>query len=160
LYHDGNERLPPGRLCPYPWQAGNDLYCENILAANTYTGPNEVWWAPYDNRPGTGPTAALPDYQPDGLLCPFVERNCKVFQCPEGVDRTPGSPTFGQTYQVSYALNFVGGGPSGVRLTEIPNGTTQVLLAWEHSNVPLCYYQPPGTAARVPWPFDDADVAR
>src|SRR5262249_34162554 len=31
LYHDASQRLPPGRLCPFPWQGGNDLYCENPL---------------------------------------------------------------------------------------------------------------------------------
>ena len=95
---------------------------------------------------------------PAGFLWPFVEGNRKVFQCPEGDDRTPG-PTFGQRLQVSYALNYVSDGPTGLALVHIRPGTSQVLLAWDHSNVPACAYQSVGTP-RVPWPFDHAEVAR
>ncbi len=159
LYHDTSGTLPPARLCPAPWMGGTDLYCNQLPSTATWTGPNEIWWAPYDNRPGTTPTAALPGYVPSGLIFPFVENNRKTFQCPMGQDTIPGSPTRGQTFQVSYALNFVQGGPAGMRLTSITNGTSQVFLVWEHSNVPLCSYQvPPGP--RVPWPFDAPDADR
>ena len=159
LYHDSNGTLPPARLCPAPWLGGNDRYCERLTVSTQWTGPNETWWAPYDNRPGTTATSALADYVPSGLIFPFVENNTRVFHCPNGQDLTPGSPSYGQTYQVSYAMNFVEGGPSGLRLTDISNGTSQVFLIWEHSNVPLCAYQVlPGP--RVPWPFDDSDVRR
>jgi prepilin-type N-terminal cleavage/methylation domain-containing protein/prepilin-type processing-associated H-X9-DG protein len=161
MYHDDFNHLPYARLCPAPWRGGLDPYCQTVLTATTWTGPNETWWAPYDNRPGTTPTQALPDYSPAGLLFPYVEKNLAVFHCPDGIDTTPGSPTAGQTYQVSYAMNGVSGGPGGVRLGVISNGngTAQVLLAWEHSNVPVCAYSQNGGPA-VPWPFGDADVAR
>src|SRR4051812_9922917 len=71
LYHDTNSTLPPARLCPAPWLGGNDLYCEQVYPTNQWTSPNEVWWAPYDNRPGTTTTQALPDYVPSGLIFPF-----------------------------------------------------------------------------------------
>src|SRR6202011_5293190 len=48
LYHDSYDALPYPRQCPAPWMGGNDLCCRQIPAANYYTGPNEVWWAPYD----------------------------------------------------------------------------------------------------------------
>src|SRR5215468_256347 len=64
LYHDTNGTLPPARLCPAPWMGGNDLYCDQLTSSSQWTGPNEVWWAPYDNRPGTTITQALPDYVP------------------------------------------------------------------------------------------------
>src|SRR5262245_29716830 len=67
-YHDTNERLPPARICPAPWLNGTDLYCNKLPSSTTYTGPNETWWAPYDNRPGTTATTALPDYAPGGFL--------------------------------------------------------------------------------------------
>ena len=28
-----------------------DVDCNSLTSATTYTGPNEEWWAPYDNRP-------------------------------------------------------------------------------------------------------------
>jgi prepilin-type processing-associated H-X9-DG protein/prepilin-type N-terminal cleavage/methylation domain-containing protein len=159
MYHDTYNHLPPARLCPAPWMGGKDPYCELVVPTNTWTGPNETWWAPYDNRPGTTITAALPDYVPGGLIFPFVENNPRVFQCPMGLDTTPGSPTRGQMYQVSYAFNFVQGSPANLPLTSITNGSSNVFLIWEHSNIPLCSYQaPPGP--RIPWPFDASDAGR
>jgi prepilin-type N-terminal cleavage/methylation domain-containing protein/prepilin-type processing-associated H-X9-DG protein len=160
MYHDSNDQLPRPRLCPAPWQNGADPYCQQLPTTTYWTGPNEVWWAPYDNRPGATPTAALPDYVPTGLVLPYVENNRKVFLCPEGVDRIAGSPTFGQPLQVSYALNSNAKSPGGLSLTQIRNGTSNVLLAWEHSSVPLCAYTAPGTTVAVPWPFDDPDAPR
>jgi prepilin-type N-terminal cleavage/methylation domain-containing protein/prepilin-type processing-associated H-X9-DG protein len=161
LYHDARLTLPPARLCPYPWRNGTDLQCTTLDDPTLYTGPNEIWWAPYDNRPGTTPTQALPGYVPGGLLWPYVEYNFKVFLCPEGIDTTPGSPTQGQAFQVSYAMNYVAGGPAGMSLTAITggNGTSQVMLMWDHSNMPLCAYSQPG-AWRIPWPFQDPAAGR
>jgi prepilin-type N-terminal cleavage/methylation domain-containing protein/prepilin-type processing-associated H-X9-DG protein len=160
LYHDTNDRLPYVRLCPAPWLAGTDLFCERLPATTYYTGPNETWWAPYDNRPGTSPTQALPDYAPTGLIFPFVETNRKVFQCPNGQDQIQGSPTFGQPLQVSYALNYTASSPCGLNLVHVVNGTSRVLLAWEHSSVPACAWTAPGGTVRQPWPFQDADAPR
>ncbi|MFO0927927.1 MAG: DUF1559 domain-containing protein [Gemmataceae bacterium] len=159
LYHDTNGTLPPARLCPAPWMGGSDPYCDQPAANNVWTGPGEVWWAPYDNRPGTTPVQALADYVPNGLLWPFVEGTRKVFRCPNGIDQTPGSPTFGQPYQVSYALNWVTRGPLPLRLTSITNGTSATLLGWDHSNIPACAIQTPGTP-RLPVPVDSPEVSR
>jgi prepilin-type N-terminal cleavage/methylation domain-containing protein/prepilin-type processing-associated H-X9-DG protein len=160
MYHDTNNELPRVRLCPAPWLNGADPYCQQLPSPTFWTGPNEVWWAPYDNRPGTTPTAALPGYVPTGLLFPYVENNVKVFLCPEGIDRFPGSPTFGQSLQVSYALNGIAKSPCGLPLVQITNGTSNVLLAWEHSNIPICAYTAPGSTVAVPWPFTDPDAPR
>jgi prepilin-type processing-associated H-X9-DG protein len=160
MYHDANDQLPRVRLCPAPWQAGNDPYCQQIPSPTFWTGPNEIWWAPYDNRPGTTPTAALPDYVPTGLVFPYVESNRKVFLCPAGFDRIPGSPTLGQPLQVSYALNGIADSPCGLPLVQVANGTSNVLLAWEHSSIPLCAYTPPGSSVAVPWPFNSSDAPR
>ncbi|MGE3807128.1 MAG: DUF1559 domain-containing protein [Gemmataceae bacterium] len=158
LYHDSHGILPPHRVCPGPWMGGTDYYCD-LADASAQSSPNELWWAPYDNRPGATATQALPDYQPNGIILPYVEKNSKVFHCPEGIDRRAGSPTFGQRYQVSYAANNVSGGPDHESLDHITNGngTSNVLLMWEHSNVPACSIS--NTAnVRVPWPFNDAEV--
>jgi len=159
MYHDSNDKLPPVRLCPAPWQNGADLNCEQLPNSTMWSGPNEVWWAPYDNRPGTTPTQALPDYAPGGLIFPFVENNRKIFQCPLGIDTIPDSPTRGQTFQVSYALNWVSGGPANQRLVWITNGTSQVMLAWDHANLPGCAVQLAGQP-RVPFPWTDPAAPR
>lgn len=155
MYHDTNERLPPPRLCPAPWQGGNDLYCELLPTTTHYTGPNEEWWAPYDNRPGATTTRALPDYVPRGLLMPFVENNPKVFRCPNGTNRILGSSSYGETLQVSYALNWSSRGPLLKRLSSIPAGTSNVMVGWEHSNIPICSTQLALGGPRVPVLSDD-----
>src|SRR5689334_17196562 len=98
MYHDAIGVIPPVRICPAPWQNGNDLYCDQLPNSSMWSGPNEMWWAPFDGRPGATVTQALPDYVPNSLIFPFVEGNTKMFRCPEGFDRTPGSPTNGQLY--------------------------------------------------------------
>ena len=160
MYHDTREVLPPVRLCPAPWQNGADLMCNQVTTTGQYTSDNERWWAPYDNRPGTTVTQALPGYVPDGLIWPFVEGNRKVFQCPMGFDPNPSSPTFGQTFQVSYALNWIDGGPSNQKIVTITNGTSNTLLAWEHNNIPACAAQLTAGGPRTPVALSDPDVGR
>jgi prepilin-type N-terminal cleavage/methylation domain-containing protein len=138
IYHDARRELPRYRLCPAPWKGGNDINCDTLTSPTTYTGPGEVWWAPYDNR--VGPTSdPLPDFDPTtSLLWPFLEGNRKIFQCPDGVDNVPGSATYGQRFQVSYGMNYVTGGPNGLPLVWIINGTSNVMLVWDHSRTPGC----------------------
>jgi prepilin-type N-terminal cleavage/methylation domain-containing protein/prepilin-type processing-associated H-X9-DG protein len=156
IYNDTNGALPYARLCPAPWLGGTDLYCDQLPYSTFYTGPNEIWWAPYDNRPGTTITQALLGYVPSGLLFPWVENNIKVFRCPDGLDTNRANPTFGGELQISYALNDTRGGPTGQRLVVISNGngTSNVMLAWDHSNLPACAYSQPPALLRVPWPFN------
>jgi prepilin-type N-terminal cleavage/methylation domain-containing protein/prepilin-type processing-associated H-X9-DG protein len=161
MYNDDFKRLPRFRLCPAPWMGGKDPNCDQLFDPSVYTGPNEVWWAPYDNRPGTTPTQALANYAPTGILWPYVEKNINVFRCPEGLDIFPGSPTQGQPYQISYGMNAVQGGPSGLSLAQVSggNGTSQVLLVWEHSNIPACSWSNPG-GPRQPYPIQGVDAPR
>jgi prepilin-type N-terminal cleavage/methylation domain-containing protein/prepilin-type processing-associated H-X9-DG protein len=161
MYHDVYDTLPRPRLCPAPWMTGKDLYCNKLPDPGFYTGPNEVWWAPYDNRPGTTIVAALSDYVPAGLLMPFVENNPKIFKCPDGYDLTPGSPYYGGELQVPYAMSGVSGGPSGLSLIYITNGngTSNVMLIWEHSNIPACAVSL-NNQPSVPVPWDDPSALR
>jgi prepilin-type N-terminal cleavage/methylation domain-containing protein/prepilin-type processing-associated H-X9-DG protein len=160
-YHDVNRTLPRYRLCPAPWQNGTDIDCNMLTSPTTLTGPNEVWWAPYDNRvmPTDDP---LPDYDPTrALLWPFVEGNPKMFKCPDGIDLTVGSPTQGKTYQVSYGMNYTTGGPNGAKLTDITNGngTSNVIIVWDHAKTPGCANSKIA-APRGPWkPYNDANAA-
>ena len=147
-YHDSHRQLPYARMCPAPWRNGSDPFCNNLPSPNTYTGPNEIWWAPYDNRPGTDITRALADYTPQAILMPFVDGTTKVFRCPEGEDDTWGSPTHGRTLQVSYTLNPRLGG------RRLDRGAAR-MLAGEHTGLPNC-----GTVAAhlESWPASAEDV--
>jgi prepilin-type N-terminal cleavage/methylation domain-containing protein len=138
MYHDTLGTLPRYRLCPAPWKNGTDPYCDTLTSPTHYTGPNEVWWAPYDNR--VAPTAEpLPDFDPTkALIWPWVEGNRKMFKCPDGIDTTPGSATQGETYQVSYGMNYTTGGPNGLKLVYISNGTSNVMIVWDHAKTPGC----------------------
>lgn len=154
LYHDSLGTLPPYRV-PDP----NGVPPAD---ANAYTGPGEQWWAPFDNRPGSGPALPpLDDTYPRGLLWPYVERNAAVFRCPGGVDTRADSPTAGQILQVSYAMNSVSGGPSGVALADIANGTgtAHVMLIWDHSNIPACSQPAPEPGKTEPCPFVGVGVS-
>jgi prepilin-type processing-associated H-X9-DG protein len=161
MYHDIFGYLPRPRLCPAPWRGGTDPYCLTLPDPAFYTGPDEMWWAPYDNRPGTNPTMALGDYAPNSLIWPYVERVQKIFKCPDGVDTRRGSPWYGQVFQVSYAMNGVTGGPSGKRLVDITDGrgTAYVMIVWDHANVPTCGQSssPPGQTVPAT-PFDSPDI--
>jgi prepilin-type N-terminal cleavage/methylation domain-containing protein/prepilin-type processing-associated H-X9-DG protein len=157
-YHDVYGVLPRYRLCPAPWKNGTDLYCDTLTVPTMPTGPNEVWWAPYDNR--VGPTAQpLPDFDPTkALIWQFIEGNKKVFQCPDGIDMTPGSPTLGQPYQISYGMNYVTGGPNGLRLVDLVNGngSSNIMIVWDHAKTPGCANSTTA-APRGPWtPFTNA----
>src|SRR5437588_5164225 len=81
-YHDSQGRLPRYRLCPDISLTPPGLYCDTLTAPTPSTGPNEVWWAPFDNTVGvTSPPS--PGFDPTrALLWPYVEGNKKVFQCP------------------------------------------------------------------------------
>lgn len=140
MFHGARGRLPRARLCPAPWQNGQDLYCGLLPSPAYYTGPNELWWAPFDGRVAVT-AQPLPDFDPTrAMIWPYLEGNWSAFRCPDGVDLSPTSLTYGQPYQISYALNGVNGGPQGARLADISNGngTSKVLLAWDHDNTPSC----------------------
>jgi prepilin-type N-terminal cleavage/methylation domain-containing protein/prepilin-type processing-associated H-X9-DG protein len=158
-YHGVYRRLPRYRLCPAPWKGGTDLYCETLTSPSKYTGPGEVWWAPYDNR--VGPTTdPLPDFDPRrAILWPYLEGNKQVFKCPDGIDIALGSATFGQEFQVSYGMNYVTGGPNGKRLTDLTNGngSSNIVIVWDHGRTPGCANSTIA-APRGPWqPFNNPD---
>ena len=128
-YHDTYGTIPHYRLCP-DWKGGSDPYCLTLTSPTIYTGPREVWWAPYDNRVGAA-DSPLPDFDPTkALLWPWVEQSYKTFKCPLGYDADPTSPTFGQEFQVSYGMGYVTGGPNGKRLIDmiVGNGSSNVTL--------------------------------
>jgi prepilin-type N-terminal cleavage/methylation domain-containing protein/prepilin-type processing-associated H-X9-DG protein len=147
MFHNDHGTFPRYRLCPAPWQNGTDLFCERLTSPTIFTGPQEVWWAPYDNRPGSTPTRVLDNNYPRGLLWPYIEQNQKIFKCPNGVE-----PATGEVYQVSYGMNYVTGGPNGLRLVDLANGngTSNVLIVWDHGRTPGCA-DSTRAAPRGPW---------
>lgn len=145
MYEDTLGVIPYARECPAPWRNGKDPYCQTLPTPNTWTGPNEIWWAPYDNRPNTTPTQTLPGYVPNATLFPFTEGNARLFQCPAGIDTTPGSPTLGQTFQVGYAADPTSGGHR--------RWEGQAFHAWDHMDLPSC------ASAAVHWTAWPTDKA-
>jgi prepilin-type N-terminal cleavage/methylation domain-containing protein/prepilin-type processing-associated H-X9-DG protein len=134
-YHDATSKFPRYRQCPDLIVSGvADINCTSLTKAGTYTGPNEVWWAPYDNR--VAATAApLDDTYPRGLLWAYIEQNAAIFKCPRGFDFATNL-----NYQVSYGMNYVTGGPNGKRLRELTagNGASNIVIVWDHANTPGC----------------------
>ncbi len=142
-YHDVYRTLPRMRLClDKSWFDGKDPYCYRDASGSgmTYTGPAEIWWAPYDNRPGTTNSYALPDYDPRGLLLPFAEGKISIFRCPRA--REWGIKSWEYLVpQVSYAWNGVTNGPAGKRLSDLANGNgaSHVSVVWDHVIGPHCW---------------------
>jgi len=124
---------------------------------------NGAYWAPFDDRVGYA-DQPLPDFDPTrALLWEYVEKNGKVFKCPQGLDMIVGSPTRGLPLQLSYAMNGVYGGPTGKPLETIidGNGSSNVLLVWEHARMPACATNgaaPAGLPPGLPWPLTDVDA--
>jgi prepilin-type N-terminal cleavage/methylation domain-containing protein/prepilin-type processing-associated H-X9-DG protein len=150
-------------------------YCANnlkqiSLASHNYADVNDgtfppyylngIYWAPYDDRVGYAGTP-LPDYDPTtSYLWYWVEGNQKMFKCPNGIDITPGSPTYGMKLQLCYAIGAFYDGPAGARIIDITNGngTSQVMFIWEHNRAPGCGYVTSQYPLGIPWPVTDPDV--
>ncbi len=136
-YNDNETTLPP----PVVTKNGVDIY-----------------WAPYDDRPGTSATQALPDYVPTCLLFPYLENNPKMFNCPNGYDLMPTQGSV-QPLQLSYAMNGTTNGPDtppqSLASITSTKGTSNVMIVWEHSAAPACSYST-GTV-NIPWPFNQFD---
>ncbi len=165
-YHDTQGSFPRYRRCDTT-SGKFDANCYSLVSPTLWTGPLEVWWAPYDNRPApSNPTNARGSPNPDnsyrnggypaGFLWPYIEGNPKIFKCPMGLD-----PATGQPYQCSYAMNYVSGGPNGRTLVELTNGngTSNILIVWDHGKTPGCAdstHAATPARPRGPWPFPDS----
>lgn len=119
---DYDEINPRYRLCP---DSATDPLC--VTASPTVlTGPNEIWWAPYDTSLGPEPTTLPTNYQgvKAGFLQPYV-KNQQIFRC----------PSYAQG-QVGYAMSYIYNGPMGQSDAFITNQT--VFFVWDHRRTPGC----------------------
>src|SRR5262245_12418720 len=171
-YHDALKNFPRYRRCDTTYTGAGvpmDANCfalgpeNNNTSATSWTGTGEVWWAPYDNRPSPSTTTNAqgspnPDNSysnggyPAGFLWPFIEGNPKISKCPTGLDQATG-----KAFQCSYGMNYTSGGPNGKTLVELTNGngTSNILIVWDHGKTPGCAdSNHVSTAAkpRGPWP--------
>jgi prepilin-type N-terminal cleavage/methylation domain-containing protein/prepilin-type processing-associated H-X9-DG protein len=169
-YHDSLGTFPHYRQCDTT-SGLYDVDCYSLTSATIWTGPGEIWWAPYDNRPApSNPSNAqgMPNSDntynnggyPAGFLWPYIEQNPKIFKCPNGLDTTTGNP-----FQCSYGMNYVNGGPNGKTLVQLTNGngSANILIVWDHGKTPGCADSSHAATAanpRGPWPFPDTTNPR
>ncbi|MBM3833819.1 MAG: prepilin-type N-terminal cleavage/methylation domain-containing protein [Verrucomicrobia bacterium] len=141
LYRDDNRDINvPYRYCP---DTPNDLYgsTAGVPSGNgpnnpPPTGPNEVWWAPYD------PTQ-VPDQPPGpgfkpGLLHPYFGAT-NIFKCPTE-----------KQWQCGYGMNYSEGSPM-VRPDSIVTETSERLVVWDHRRSPGCSDSRLAAPPRPPW---------
>ena len=109
------------RFCPDA--VGNELCAIQNPAPLLWTGPNEIWWAPYDNSVAPDATAPYPHYQA-GYIQPYA-KNTQIFKCPADI-----------RWQVGYAMSYISGGPMGKPDAAIAK--PDVLYVWDHARTPGC----------------------
>lgn len=119
--------------------SGVDLFCENLTNPNDYTGPNEEWWAPFNNALApiagqakspsvsstTGNTASPTGGYYDGFLMPYV-KSYAIFKCPSS------DPNL----QCGYAMSYIWNGPMGHADNMVTSPAAFVV--WDHANTPGC----------------------
>ncbi len=124
------------RFCP---DNAADRLCDTSPGP-TFTGPNEIWWAPYDNSVAPDSSGPYPNYHA-GFLQPYI-KSVQIFKCPEAPQ-----------WQSSYAMSYITGGPMGVSDAEIRN--SNAYYVWEHARTPACADVTLPRSPRGPWlPFD------
>ena len=89
---------PRYRFCPDA--RGNELCASQSPAPLTWTGPNEVWWAPFDNSVAPDSPGPYPHYNA-GFLQPYI-KSVQIFKCPSDLK-----------WQCGYAMSYVTDGPMG-----------------------------------------------
>lgn len=139
LYRDSNGGINvPHRLCP---DTPNDPYGLDAGVPPAPTGPNEVWWAPYDptQQPDAAPAAGFKR----GLLS-FYLAQTNIFKCPVE-----------QQWQCGYGMNYSDGSPMA-KSDSFVTQTSDRLIIWDHRRSPGCSDSRMTKHPRPPWvPFDN-----
>ena len=133
---------PRHRLCPD--RIGDEL-CTNLTVPTAWTGPNEIWWAPFDNSVAPDSPGPYPHYSA-GFMQPYF-KNAAIFKCPAEMQ-----------WQVGFAMSYITAGPMGRPESEVANPV--VLQVWDHAKTPGCADTRSGHTG-PPWnPFPEiADTA-
>jgi prepilin-type N-terminal cleavage/methylation domain-containing protein len=115
---------PRHRLCP---DRVGDETC-STASPTLSTGPNETWWAPYDNsispEPPQPASVLYNTATKAGMLQPYF-KNRMIFKCPSYV-----------AGQVGYAMSYISSGPMGQPDASV--GNPSVLFVWDHARTPGC----------------------
>src|SRR5215475_6113847 len=128
---DNNDVNSPQRLCPDtpddPYGLSAPVPSGTAPNSPPPTGPNEVWWSPYD--PTQVPDGIAGAGFKNGLLSPFLgttNNTGSIFTCP--IERQ---------WQCGYAMNYTTGSPAGQRDSFVTQ-TSIRLIAWDHRRTPGC----------------------
>jgi prepilin-type N-terminal cleavage/methylation domain-containing protein len=119
--HDYDEVNSRYRFCPDA--VGNELCGNQSPAPLAWTGPNEIWWAPFDNSQPPDSKGPYPNYKA-GFLQPYI-KNVQIFKCPSDL-----------RWQSGYAMSYITEGPMGQADGAVVNPT--VLFVWDHARTPGC----------------------
>jgi prepilin-type N-terminal cleavage/methylation domain-containing protein/prepilin-type processing-associated H-X9-DG protein len=143
---DNNDVNCPQRMCP---DTPNDLYglsspVPSGTSAGTPppTGPNEIWWAPYD--PYQVPNGTPGATYKDNLLSSFLgtTNSNTIFKCP-----------IEQQWQCAYAMNYSTGSPAAQRDGFVTQASDRLVM-WDHRRTPGCSDSSVSTPPRPPYlPF-------
>jgi prepilin-type N-terminal cleavage/methylation domain-containing protein/prepilin-type processing-associated H-X9-DG protein len=139
LYRDNNGGMnAPHRLCP---DTPNDPYGLSAGVPPPPSGPNEIWWAPYD--PFVAPDAPPGPNFKNGLLFPYLAFT-NIFKCPVEMQ-----------WQCGYGMNYSTGSPMAQRESFVTQASDRLVM-WDHRRSPGCSDSRITTAPRPPWiPFTD-----
>jgi len=143
LYRGDNDDINvPYRFCPDtpsdPYGSTAGVPSGNGPNNPPPTGPNEIWWAPYDPTqvPDGSPGAGLKN----GLLYPFLGTS-NIFRCP-----------IEKQWQCGYGMNYSEGSPMA-KPDSFVTQTSDRLIVWDHRRSPGCS-DSRVSAPRPPWlPF-------
>ena len=149
-YCDENDgRFCPQRFCPDtpgdPYGLSAPVPSGVSAGVPAATGPNEIWWAPYDPTqvPGGVPGAGYKA----GLLSPYLFAT-NIFKCPTD-----------NQWQCGYGMNYCTGGPVGQPEAFITQ-PSQRMAVWDHQRSPGCADSTTATPPRTMWyPFTNAAAA-
>ena len=146
---DDEDVFPRHRVCPdlvpAAGQDPDEVRSCKYASPTGYTGPNEVWWAPFDNSVAPDAPPPYPHFQA-GILQPYF-KNLAIFKC-------PSEPK----WQVGYAMSYVSYGPMGKPASAVENPSA--VIVWDHARTPGCADTrtlPQTTATTWNWPFFPID---
>jgi prepilin-type N-terminal cleavage/methylation domain-containing protein/prepilin-type processing-associated H-X9-DG protein len=126
---DNNDVNCPQRLCPDtpndPYGLASPVPSGTSAGTPPPTGPNEVWWAPYD--PYQVPDGVPGTTYKNGLLSTFLGgTNNAIFKCP-----------IEKQWQCAYAMNYSTGSPSAQRDGAVTQSSIRLIM-WDHRRTPGC----------------------